>query len=364
MKVHRSRTAAKNLPVLSIASCIFCAAALFAPRAVHAQDPQQTLKVDGIDRTFVVHLPTGYDAKNKYPVVVLLHSTGQNAQDMMRLSRFDGVADRHGIIAVYPNAYGVRWDIGVAVAPANRPMGRRGGFGGRGGIGFPMPYPRPYPGGGGGQGGEGRNSQNRAQSNDVAFFDQMLDKLAATYSIDATRIFATGYSGGGVMDFRIGCSMGRRFAAIAPVAAAIPKEMATWCGPSRAVPLLMLNGTSDPIIHYGGGSVKGSAFSTLPVQKSAETWAKLAGCTPKPTHSTLPPHDKRGMKTKVDTHGECREGSEVALYTIEGGGNTWPGGDQFMPESEVGKTSTDLDADEVIWKFFSAHPMPASLTGN
>ena len=89
----------------------------------------------------------------------------------------------------------------------------------------------------------------------MAFLDQMLDKLSAAYSIDANRIFATGYSDGGFMDFRLGCSRSSRIAAIAPVAAAIPKEMSTWCGPSRAVPLLMVNGTSDPVVHYGGGSV-------------------------------------------------------------------------------------------------------------
>jgi len=362
VKILRTRIAAGLLLATTISVCVLYVSGLFLPSAVWAQDPQQNVNVNGIERTFVVHLPTGYDSKNKYPLVILLHSTGQNAQDMTRLSRFDVMADRYGIIAVYPNSYGVRWDVGVAVAQPNRPIGRRGGFGGRGGIGFPIPFPRTGPGGGGGQdgGGQGRGSQNRSQANDLAFFDEMLDKLAAAYSVDANRIFATGYSDGGLMDFRLGCSMGRRIAAIAPVAAAMPKEMSTWCGLSRAVPLLMLNGTSDPVVHYGGGSVKGVAFTTLSVQKTAETWAKLDRCAPKPTHTTLPPHDKNGMKTRVDTYDDCRDGAEVALYAIEGGGNTWPGGDEFMPEKEVGKTSTDLDADEVIWKFFSVHPMPSS----
>jgi polyhydroxybutyrate depolymerase len=202
----------------------------------------------------VVHLPASYDSKNKYPLVILLHSTGQNAQDMTRLSRFDVVADRNGIIAVYPNSYGLHWDVGVTVAQPNREMGHRGGYCRRG-LGFPGPFPWSEPGGAGQRGGgQGRAGQSRSQANDLAFFDQMLNKLATVYSVDANRVFATGYSDGGFMAFRLGCSMSSRIAAIGPVAAAIPKQMSAWCGPSRAVPLLILNGTSDPVVHYDGGS--------------------------------------------------------------------------------------------------------------
>lgn len=317
--------------------------------------------VDDIERTFVVHLPTSYDSKNKYPLVILLHSTGQNALDMTRLSRFDPAADRNGVIAVYPNSYGVRWDIGVVAQP-NRQVAPRRGYGRRG-----MGYPGggQWPGGPGGQGGRGQERrQARNQANDLVFFDRMLDKLSTQYSIDTTRIFATGYSDGGLMAFRLGCSMSGRITAIAPVAAAMPKDMESWCGPSRGVPLLMLNGTADTVIHYYGGTVKGTGMAALSAEKTADAWAKLDRCTAKPTHTTLPPRDKHGMKTRVDTYDDCRDGSQVVLYNIEGAGNTWPGGDQFMPEKEVGKTSADIDADEVIWKFFSNYTIPSSPPAN
>jgi polyhydroxybutyrate depolymerase len=194
----------------------------------------------------------------------------------------------------------------------------------------------------------------------VAFFDQLLDKLAAAYSIDANRIFVAGYSDGGLMAFRLGCSMGKRIAAIAAVAAALPKETSGRCEPARGIALLMINGTSDPVIRYGGGLEKGTALTTLPVEATAEKWAELDRCVGKPALTALSPRDKHGMQTRVETYSGCRDGAAVALYAIEGGGNTWPSGDEFMSQKEVGKTSTDLDADEVIWKFFSAHPMPPS----
>jgi polyhydroxybutyrate depolymerase len=353
--VRPPRVISKPILPTTIWVCVLCVSELFLPMVVRAQDPQDYVNVNGTLRSFVVHLPIDYDSKNKYPLVILLHGTGETAQDMARLSRFDFVADRYGFIAFYPNSDNVRWNIGVAIEQPNRPTGRRGDLGG---IGLPF----PSPGGGSWQERQGRD---RSQPNDVAFFDQMLDKLSATYSVDANRIFAAGYSDGGFMAFQLGCSMGRRIAAIAPVASAMPKEMSARCKLSRAVPLLMLNGTSDPVVHYGGGSVKGAAFTTLSVQATAETWAQLDRCTLKPTHTTLLPGNKHGMNTSVDAYDDCRDGAEVALYSIEGGRNTWPSGDDFMPEKEVGKTSTDLNADEVIWKCFSVHPMPSSSsTGN
>ncbi len=353
MKIPGLRAVPKLLLGIAISLCLLYIFGLLLPMVVRAQDPPQFVNVNGALRTFILHLPIGYNPRNKYPLVILLHGADETSQDMARLSRFDFVADRYGFIAFYPDSEGASWDIGTAVAQPKRSTGRRDGLGG---LGFPMPFPLP-----GGEGAQGRGSkQNGDQSSDLAFIDEMLDKLTRTYSIDLNRIFATGYSDGGFMDFQLGCSKSRRIAAIAPVAAAMPKELSARCKLSRGVPLLMMNGTSDPVIHYRGGKVRGATFTTLSIQTTAGTWAELDRCNPKPTQATLPPHDGHGLKTRVDTYSNCRDGAEVALYTIEGGGNTWPSGDDFISEKEVGKTSTDLDADEVIWKFFSAHPMSSS----
>ncbi|MFZ0299822.1 MAG: hypothetical protein WAM13_15835, partial [Candidatus Sulfotelmatobacter sp.] len=112
--------------------CLF--ALMFAPYS-WAQDVQEKVEVDNLSRNFVVHLPRGYDSKQHYPVVVLLPGQNQEPDDMQRLTHFDQlVADKHGIITVYPNATRGRWNIGVhpeqqAVMP-RRGYGRRGGYGG------------------------------------------------------------------------------------------------------------------------------------------------------------------------------------------------------------------------------------------
>jgi polyhydroxybutyrate depolymerase len=121
----------------------------------------------------------------------------------------------------------------------------------------------------------------------------------------------------------------------------------------------MINGTSDPVVPYKGGTGKTTSYTTLSVEESAKTWAKFNNCDAnKPKRTDLPPQEKGGEKVQVDKF-DCKADAEVLLYSVKGAGNTWPGGAQFLPEKEVGKTSRDLDANEVIWKFFEAHKLPA-----
>jgi polyhydroxybutyrate depolymerase len=332
-----------------------CISGLLIVASVQAQDTQEKVDVDDVTRTFAVHLPKGYDAQQHYPVVILLHGRNQAPEDMARLTHFDQFADKNGIIAVYPNATRGRWNIGVrpeqqAFAP-RRGGGRRGGWGGYpgGGGGYPGGG-GGYPGGGQGGGQTPDDSRNRAEpADDVAFLNQMLDQLATKYSVDTHRIYATGLGDGGFMALRMGCSMADRVAAIAPVGADLPKTMI--CLPARAVPALLLNGTEDPVVPYGGGNYKPGQFHLLSAEDSAKTWAKFDRCGEKPAQGKLPPADKGGKETKTFTFSGCQDNAQVALYAVKDAGNTWPGGEQYMSEKEVGKVSNALNANETIWSF-------------
>jgi poly(3-hydroxybutyrate) depolymerase len=101
-----------------------CLAIVFAVPVVHAQETKEKVTVDDVDRTFTVRLPKGYDATRKYPVVILLHGMNQDADDMERLTRFNELADKDGIIAVYPAALHGRWNVGVR--PQDIGMGIQG----------------------------------------------------------------------------------------------------------------------------------------------------------------------------------------------------------------------------------------------
>jgi polyhydroxybutyrate depolymerase len=307
-----------------------------------AQETKETVTVHDMDRAYLVRLPRGYDHGQKYPVVILLHGMNQDSDDMERLTRFDELADKDGIIAVYPSALQGRWNLGVR-APQKQPMMLPLGRGGRRGGGG-------YPGGGGQSGGQGRGEdENRFAADDIEFLNQALDQMATKFSLDVARIYATGLSQGGFMAVKVGCEMADRIAAIAPVGAAMPKTMT--CVPSRPVPVVMINGTSDPVVPYDGGTEHNLQLPIVSVADSAKAWANMDRCAEKPTHSKLQAHEKGGMETKVETYDDCQQSALVVSYSVKGGGNTWPGGEQYEVEKQVGKTSRDLNANETIWKF-------------
>lgn len=340
-------------------SCVVVTAMvlLAGSQILRAQETKEKITVDDVDRSFTVRLPQGYDPQRHYPVVVLLHGMNQDPDDMERLTRFDELADKDGIIAVYPAALHGRWNPGVR-APEHRQMpmgpGRRGRYGGGG-------YPGGgggYPGGGGGYpggGGQQRPSrdpseqQRPSEVDDLGFFNQMLDQLGTRFSIDSSRIYAIGLSQGGFMSLRLGCALSDRFAAVASVGATMPKTMI--CLPTRPVPVAMLNGTSDPVVPYGGGTEHNQNLQTISAEDSAKSWAKIDRCSEKPEKSKLSSKGKDGMETKVDTYGGCQQDAQVVLYSVKGAGNTWPGGEQYEPEKTIGKTSADPNANELIWSF-------------
>jgi poly(3-hydroxybutyrate) depolymerase len=328
--------------------------------AARAQETKEKVTVDDVDRSFTVRLPRGYDPKQHYPVVVLLHGMNQDTDDIERLTRFDELADKDGIITVYPSALHGRWNVGVQPEVRRQPSPmypgrRRGGYGGGG---YPGGGGGGYPGGGGGGGypggGQNPNSQpnqerRAAPADDIAFLNSMLDQLSTKFPVDTARIYAIGLSEGGFMSMRAGCAIGDRFAAVAAVGAAMPKTMI--CLPGRPVPILMINGTSDPVVPYGGGTEHNLKLNTLSVEDSAKAWAKINRCSEKPEKGKLSAKEKGGMETKIDTYTGCQQNAQVVLYSVKGGGNTWPGGEQYEAENTIGKTSADFDANEVLWNF-------------
>ena len=163
------------------------------------------------------------------------------------------------------------------------------------------------------------------------------------------------------MSLRLGCALGDRIAAIVTVGAAMPKTMI--CLPSRPVPMVIINGTSDPVLPYGGGTEHNLSLATLSVEDSAKAWAKIDRCAEGPSAAELPPRAKGGMETKIDTYTGCQQNAQVAAYRVKGAGNTWPGGAVPSRANTIGKTSQDINANEVIWSFLVTRRLPGQSSG-
>jgi polyhydroxybutyrate depolymerase len=289
-------------------------------------DSSRALTVDGLKRTYLVHVPKSYDGSHPYPVVLVFHGGGSNAKQAISSFGLNETADRENFIAVYPNGTG--WTIqGYEVFVWN------GG-------------PR-QPGG---------TTPDIAKVDDVGFIKALLDDLVKVVRFDEKRIYATGLSGGGIMVYRLASELSDRIAAIAPVAAVMGTEKVSL---SRPVSVIHFHGTEDQAVPFNGGKSKLDKSGTdfYSVDYSIQSWVKANSCNRKPTIESLPDKADDGTKVIRKSYDNGKKDSEVVLLKIVGGGHTWPGRD-FGPELEIlGKSTKDISANDLMWEFFQKHPM-------
>lgn len=115
--------------------------------------------------------------------------------------------------------------------------------------------------------------------------------------------------------------------------------------------MITFHGTADRFVPYNGGTspIAHGAFPS--VSTWAASWAKRNRCGPNPVESVVATDVTRLEYT------DCADDAAVVLYTVQGGGHTWPGSNS-MPESMVGSTNRSLDASNVTWQFFVVHRLP------
>jgi polyhydroxybutyrate depolymerase len=123
------------------------------------------------------------------------------------------------------------------------------------------------------------------------------------------------------------------------------------------VSILHIHGTDDRLVLYENADKGAWNFvSLLSVQATIAAWVATDGCPPTPNQSEWPDRDGDGHIVSKAAYGPGRDGTEVILLTVHGGGHTWPGSIGFG--LVLGHTSRDFNANDVIWEFFQAHPRP------
>lgn len=275
----------------------------------------------GLTRTFRVYAPVGL--KKPVPLVMVLHGGGGSGGNMEWLTQrgFNRIADRDGAVIVYPDGISKGWNDGRS---------------------------------------DMKTKAVAEQIDDVGFLRALAHALAAMFPIDPKRIYVTGISNGGMMSNRLACDAADVFAAAAPVAGDLSVDVAPRCKPARPVSIASFNGTDDPVVPWGGGQVKvlwAKRGAVISAQETLEEWRKLDRCGEQRDGAVV--DSVREDATSIVEHSSsCAEGTEVRLYEIRGGGHTWPGGEAYLGERLVGRVSREIDANEVIWKFFQQHRLP------
>jgi len=267
-----------------------------------------TIVSSGEKREYVLYVPRSYERARPAPLVISLHGAGLWGAAQQDISQWNEVAEREGLIVVYPS-----------------------GLGGRG--------PRAW-----------RAGHSGADNRDVRFISDLIDMLESAYSIDPARIYANGLSNGGGMSFVLSCTLSDRIAAVGLVGAAhfLP---VSWCAAPRPVPMMAFHGTADRFTAYNGGTSWVARRHRFPnIATFTADWARKNQCGPDPVESVVAADVTRLEYTN------CGDDADVVLYTIRDGGHTWPGG---APLSEwfVGTTSTGVDATSQMWEFFKEHPL-------
>lgn len=263
----------------------------------------------GEKREYLLYVPESYDPNTPSPLVINIHGFAQWPANQMRVSGWNELADQYGFIVVYPSGTGfpLRWR--VSADPEN-PEG---------------------------------------PEKEIAFFSDLIHKLTEEFNIDSSRIYANGLSNGGGMTLLLSCRLSDEITAIGSVAGAYLFDIEA-CMPQRPVPAIFFHGREDRIVPYEGGPSERYALPFPSIPEFVHSYTQQNGCNPDSTN-VMDTTNIIGFR-----YSGCSENAAVVFYTIADGGHTWPGGSP-LPEWITGKTTQEIDATELMWKFFQEYSL-------
>jgi poly(3-hydroxybutyrate) depolymerase len=162
---RRRRRAASALIAL-----VFAAAPGAAAAAPDPPDPGQvtsgTVASNGTDYQYVLYTPSTYEDGRAVPLLVMVHGCQTTAEQQMRATRYNQLAEREGFVVLYPDVDALGRSM---PGPANQC--------------WKFPYPPAW----------------TRDSSDAGAIADMTRRVMATLTIDPERVFVIGVSAGGLM---------------------------------------------------------------------------------------------------------------------------------------------------------------------
>jgi polyhydroxybutyrate depolymerase len=249
-----------------------CGTAL-PPGVIAGTTGSRTVVVDGSNRSYLLHVPAGYEKDKAAPLVLNFHGFMSNPETQNAASGFDAMSDREGFILATPDG-GIGWRFAESAREAN-----------------------------------------------TAFVRELVAQLRTDLCVEPRRIYAAGKSQGAFMSSWLGCKAADLFAAIAPVSGIY--EPPAGCAP---IPIIEFHGSADSMVPFGGGRilVLGNFPGAVAVMNE---WALVNGCGTAPHIEQVTPHVRRA------TYDNCKA---ATVQYLTDAGHTWPGspvkeGDKTAP---------------------------------
>ena len=262
--------------------------AVFSSAAAQAQVLSDSLLIEGHYRVF--HFSKPSESLHQPSLIFVLHGSGGDGRGMIKsAATMEQQAHTDNALVVYPDGYKKYWNECRKAAPAQA---------------------------------------NVENINEQAFFDGMIQYFRKRYTVDANHVFAVGTSGGGHMAYKLALTMPGTFRAITAIIANLPDTTNMDCVVSgKPVPVMIINGTEDPINPYKGGLVILGKMNMGEVRSTDRTlayWADLAHYQGKPTQVNLPDTDPNDGKT-IERYTYQEKGKpEIVLLKVIGGKHDYP----------------------------------------
>ena len=255
---------------------------------------EQTIVHDGLTREYVVYIPDSYDETSAVPLMLNFHGFGGSASEFMNDADMRSLAESETFILVYP----------------------------QGSCSDGSSHWNPCPLGGG----------NKSTADDVGFVESLINEISADYNLDMERIYAAGYSNGGMMAYGLANYKSDLIAAVASVSGAMLDCTGTT---SHPMPVIHLHGTADGVIPYNGSSDWSSAQNTL------DHWINFNNTITTPTTTS---DNTGGLTIEHFVYDQGDSSVSVEHYKFIGGDHTW-----------FSATYQGQNASELVWNFVSRY---------
>jgi len=252
----------------------------------------------GRERTAAVHVPKDYDPSKRWPLVLMFHG-GKDSSGKAVAPHWKHVLDQDFLV-VFPN--GQRENPTVPSWKVDDPN----------------------------------------DLSDVGLVRDLVAQIQQHYAVDESRIYAAGFSNGGMQTMMLACHASDLFRGVAVVHQTLHHHLAATCTPDRALPMLYVNGTADE--HWRGRDFSLSALDTI------EWWAAHHGCDASKIEKTRV-QDKAADGTTVEhwRYASCSR-APLEFFRIENGGHSWPGSDY-----KGSNHCMDIHATDEVLNFWRSH---------
>lgn len=253
----------------------------------------RTLNQGGHSRDYLVYTPNSLNPNIPTPVLINFHGFDGCASSFIKeCGDLESVANNNNFILVVPQGVertkgGAEWD-------------------------------------------PGDSGVEDIMENDIYFVEKLLEELQTNYNIDSMRVYAAGYSNGGMMAYGLACSLADKIAAVGVMSGTM---LQGTCNQGEQTSIIHFHGTEDDVLPYQGDQNYQS------ISDVRSFWLNHNNIS----SSSLVSTQLDNGQVSLESYSGGSSNTSYELYTLNGGGHIW-----FT--DDIGGENPN----QILWNFLSA----------